>query len=406
MDKKIGEKPKKENLPENEELAKRLIEQIIEESQFADAGAEGLVYKLNGEAIPKDFEGLLKAQGVEIEGDIASKILKVYTRGQGAVEYRALRKMWNLIDSLPDSKGFAKVPKPIFLQEIPVTESLKETLGQRGDEIAGDKVEVILMDFIEGDDLFTILYKKALKIIQKEEFSAEAIEGMDFQSLARYTQDEYFRKTQAVAEKVEGPLGDDAFWLHKLLKENGYVPDPSIIQQIKKTVELMQKKGISHGDLHPRNIKIYNGQVYFLDFGKANGSWESMSDEERGERIGDEVLIGWLKDFSQTSQKKSEKIAGEYIKTLERISAKPRISAKYESLKEELIKNPSAKLSQMFERLNLTDDEIDAFCSYIYKLAKESPEAVPEISEFIKNAISKSSGLLVSKLQILEGYLV
>jgi tRNA A-37 threonylcarbamoyl transferase component Bud32 len=394
------ENPGKENLAEREELAKKFVEQIIEESQFTDAGAEGLVYRLDEQAISKDFEEFLKAQGVEAEGDIASKILKVYTRGQGATEFAALQKMWNLIKSLTDSAGFAKVPKPIFLQEIPVTESLKKALSQKRNEIIGSKVEVILMDFIEGDDFSMTLYKKALEIIQKDDFSPESTEGMDFQSLTRYVQDEYSRRNQAAPERIEGPLGDDASWLQRLLKENGYLPDPSIIQQIKKTVELMQKKGISHGDLHPRNIKIDNGQVYLLDFGKADGSWENMSDEDKKERIGDTVLLEWLKSFSQNSQKEFKNKAANYLRDLKKISQKPKISQKFESLRDKLSANPREQLWLIFDRLNMTDDDIDEFCSIIYRLTQESPETVSGVTEFLKESISKGKGPAVVRFEL------
>ena len=396
------ENPAAEAGVEKEKNIAEFIESIIENSQFTDAGYEGLIYRLDSQRLPEGFSEFLESRGIQIEGDVASKILKVYTRGQGAAEFKALEKAVQLLDSAPDKTGLARVPNPIFLQEIPVTQSLKESLGQKAKEIVGDKIEVILMDYIEGDDLATALYKKALEIIQGDDFDPKSVEGMDYPSLAHYVQDEFTQKNRKSVQREENPLGDDVNWLRKFLKDNGFSPDPSIADQIKKTVELMEKKGMSHGDIHPRNIKVHNGQVYLLDFGRADGSWDSMSEEEKSERIGDGVLLDWLKGFSETPKKQFEKRTNEYIWMLEKISAKTKVSAKFESIKSELIKDPYSKLSEMFERLNMTDDAIDEFCSYAYRLAKEYPETGDDVLRFEKDAISRSSGPIVGKLQILS----
>ncbi len=391
---------------EKEKNVTKFIESVIKDSRFADAGNEGLIYRLDKQQLPEGFSDFLESNGIRIEGDIASKILKVYTRGQGATEFKALEKASKLLDSYSDKTGLAKVPKPIFLREIPVTQSLKESLGQKAEEIVGDKIEVILMDYIEGDDLATALYKKALEIIQGNDFDPKIIEGMDYQSLARYVQDEFTQKTHKSVQREESPMGDDMNWLRKFLKDNGFSPDSSIAAQIKKTVELMDKKGMSHGDIHPRNIKIHNSQVYLLDFGKADGSWDLMSEEEKNERIGDGVLLDWVRGFSETPKKQFEKRVNEYMHILEKVSAKTKVSARFESIKSELIKDSYSKLSEMFERLNMTDDAIDEFCSYIYRLVKEHPETRVDVLRFEKDAISRSSGSIASKLQILSESIV
>ena len=59
-------------------------------------------------------------------------------------------------------------------------------------------------------------------------------------------------------------MGDNADWLQKFLKRKGYLPDKSLIEQIKKTVDLMHENGMTHGDLHGRNIKISGGGHTYL----------------------------------------------------------------------------------------------------------------------------------------------
>lgn len=187
---KHPESPEFKRNQERERTAEALIEEILESSQFRDVGTEGIIYRLEKDNIPEGLIDFLESQEISLEGDLASKVFKIYTKGQGENEFKALKRAYKYLEELPDTSNYALVPNPIFFKEIEISDSTKKSLGERGKEIVGNKVEVILMDYVKGDDLMTLLYGKSLQYIQEEDYDEKRAEEMDYLSLTRFVEDE------------------------------------------------------------------------------------------------------------------------------------------------------------------------------------------------------------------------
>jgi hypothetical protein len=398
----MNKSEKKINGIESEKTITEYISEILNESGFCGAGAEGIVYRLDSEFIPAGFLDKLKKMGVDVGGSIASKILKVYTKGTGLAEFEALQKANRILSEVKEKEELAKVPTPIFFQEVEMSESLRAKLGDRGNGL-DDKAEVLLMDYVPGTDLASLFYREALKILQKDRYDEKSASELDHDSLVREVELELSESGMPPIDKERSSsLGDDAKWLAKFLKNSGYVPDEKIISQLKKTVDVFNKNGLTHGDLHAQNVLFDGEQAYIIDFGKAGGRWENMTSEEKEERVNDNTFIKWLEEFASDPEKKSDLRAQKYFDSIKKMGAKTKILDRYNLFKNRIADDPSKTFSEMFGALSMVDDKIDEFCALIILAYNDNPENSELIKDFLKNKIASETGSVVDKFQMLN----
>lgn len=136
------------------------LEAIMEEAQKINEGDDGVICHMNSSRL-KEYHPQLYAHlfgEAELPDDNALKILKIYRPGAAAHEYKAQKMAHEVLEKHP---GAAKVPKPYYFRDHTIGSSaLKEKImGDFGVETAPERVEFIIMDLIQGQDLAEYLIK-------------------------------------------------------------------------------------------------------------------------------------------------------------------------------------------------------------------------------------------------------
>ena len=389
--------------PESREKISKYLEDVVAESQYADEGFEGIIYKLDSGNLTDEAALALKGLEVSPQKDVASKILKVYTSGQGKVEFDALSNASRILSGLKNKEGIALVPEPLFYGEIEKTKKVEAALGSKASNVSGQRAEVLLMDFVDGSNLACLFAREVLKNIQGSDYAGEDAEKMNYNALKHEISTELAQRGMPPIDEIENPLGNEMVWIGKYLRRIGYVPDAKILSQIKKTMDVLHNGGMSHGDLNPRNIIFDGNQSYVVDFGKATGRWENLSEEEKKERVNDNIFIEWLKELSERPEKKSDDRAGRYYSSIEKLIRNERFQKKIVIIESRLTEDPIGKLSQLFDNLSMTDNDIDDFCAKVlFAYEKSTSENKQEIKKFLSQKASKETGPVVDKLQMLN----
>lgn len=210
------------------------------------------------------------------EDFFATKIIKIFTGEQGIREYEIQLRAYGFLQQATD---VASIPKPILIRRQHLSEAYATYLNSFGASLK-DEAEIIIMDYVDGKDLATLIYEHILK---KHNFDEHSLENMPFED-----------KNSKVAEilNFEFPTEKGGFGdlishrdnLRKLmayLKKTNFQIQPEILDKIEKAIEILEKNGIFHNDLHERNIIITpNGQPFIIDFGRSVSNKSEQTSED------------------------------------------------------------------------------------------------------------------------------
>ena len=417
------ETPALEKKPRKSELAEDVLDLQIEAMLVGEAikvneGNNGVIFKV---AIPLEtaLAETLKLEGEGDSVDTAIKVMKLYQPGAGEKEFEMQGKVFDLCEtSKKEGARVAEIPRPIIIRDIDLSEESATTLKTGGVLFSGTKAEVILMDYIEGVDLATYLYREVVKRHPKASHIHESVEDLSFTDLQieaalalGYAAPG--GKSHRAEEKLfeaEVVANQNAQLLVKYLEKNDFVLDPRVVEIIKNTLEVMHKNGIFHRDAHLRNFMIDPNSldkeedpiVYLIDFGTSvvAGPAErvDVSDIylEGGKRfISDDYAENFLTPLTKSKEEKNkEKIKqrlGKALRLKKRLEKRPEWQnfwAKYE-------KNEGLSVSSIFEEIkgwssvSNPDLQFTVFTLILAELDEEGRLDRAELKSFIEEELNK-----------------
>ncbi len=208
-------------------------------------------------------------------------MLKVYSNTSvGDREAEAQRRAFEIISS-SGRADLAVVPKMYFSGEIKIkNKSVADLVESEGVVLNDGNVELILMDFVEGDDLAVYLYKRVCEFhpglvdLKERIEKGDKIDVGELSDRVGFALD--FIEPENRQDDFQSRRADNSN--HKkmvdYLYSRGFVMDQSFIEKIDKTVSLWHENGLRHNDLHERNIivqEIREGGInpVIVDFGSS-----------------------------------------------------------------------------------------------------------------------------------------
>lgn len=260
-----------------ERIINEQYETLIREHNPVDSGKEGLIFRLQAEEVNPDVKTALGSTEQDFNDDSAVKVLKVFSPGAKAIEHEFTQQVraYNILNAARKDSAvlLAKVPAPIDFRKIHIEDDTRGLLNREGASLKGNEVEVMMMDFVGGEDLQTIFYRWIVKHAPKDKEYAvtanpdqadfqklyQAVSGiLEFQALPPEHNAEADEEISRRREKV----------LH-FLKKTGFTLKQTIVDQIKNTRTVLQANRLYHNDEHERNFMVDGDQVYLIDFARA-----------------------------------------------------------------------------------------------------------------------------------------
>lgn len=249
------------------ETIKKTIGEYLRREHKVNEGNNAIIFKL---------ELQNPQESAEVK-EFAGKLLKVGNYQELKAEYENQKQAYEILKQAildgRDPSEFAKIPAPYFCESFESDETIREHLKEEGVVVTGDSVGILLMDWIDGEDVATHLFKEALK--RKESRYLDTIKQDNFNQLHQAVALEFefaqaggkaTREGDRIYEqnKVESENEAKVF---KYLKSSEYKFPAKTVDQIKNTLDLFKSKGLNMWDSHARNIMIDNeGQPYLIDF--------------------------------------------------------------------------------------------------------------------------------------------
>ena len=235
-------------------------------------GMQALIFKLNIEADVKAFPEKERKLIENYLGEAKSlKILKITNSELAKTEFEWQYKAFSIYEAVPEveKKNYARIPKPFLCHDLVIDEQTRQRLNRQNAYIAEEKASVMVMEWVEGEDLLTKIFRKFLERLPAYKDIANNL-LVGFQSLLIAISGAF--KSRGI-DFNDLPVLEQYQRLFKTLSDdNTQILTDQQKLQIKNTLELLHKNGIYHNDLHLRNFLVgseENAQISIIDFGKA-----------------------------------------------------------------------------------------------------------------------------------------
>lgn len=349
-----GSSEKRELTPdEQRERAERALDllavEFLVESRKVNEGNNGVILHFDVEAANPELKQLMKETGIEFGNEKAVKVLKMYRGGEGKKEYEMQKAAFDVLDGDPETEAI--IPTPLFYRDVQLNPELASKLREQGVS-AGERVEVIMMDFVKGQDLAHVLTSEALVRAYPAKRGAKVYESAA--ELSHRTVDDILKELRPVLDMRDPAASrhdadakrrvveqENAAKMYDFLAQDGFTLDPTILNRLKNTLDKLHRAGIVHGDAHERNFMIAGeysytpgvegsagseNTVYLIDFGTAktfSGNYEANLQEiyREGEslRPQDEMVLRYLKPLTETPQERNERKRRESFVEVEKL---------------------------------------------------------------------------------------
>lgn len=302
------------------EKRQEIVEEMLLKADVVDEGMEGIVMKFDFELLTDDQREFLRGQGVDVTGDSAVKLMKVYEAGKAHHEYDMQQEAYRILGG--GKENVSGVPKPFFASEFEVNGAIAERFSHLQN---GGRGEVVLMEFVPGVDIEMQLYKKAYELL-----------GFELAEGANYTIDQLRREVSAAlqfeASEVPGKFPHihndtpNARKLLSFLRSQGFELGGRFLMQIHEAIKRLERAGIVHADLHGRNVIVdgdifsdeANVESYIIDFGFSySTSRAAFRTQREGVERHDRSLITTLSRISPGFEQRQEARRAERIKRRE-----------------------------------------------------------------------------------------
>jgi len=404
-------KPKPSPLDERAKLEEKLqksISDLFEHAKKSNEGQEGIVFSVRRDELPEELIDVLRSEGIQIENDIASKVLKVYEVRKGKHEFQMLETAYRAIAELPEEeqKKFANVPRPIYFADIEISKEMEDYFS-RNNLIVGNRVAVIMMDFIDGEDLLESILRKVLEVYYFNEkkriennfapnsivsaedvtlpYDPDSLKDLNFAQLYSLTANHLgfgLFSNEDDDNQKRAKMSEEFKKLSVFLQKNGIKLNKKIISQIKSTLLLFKNRKINHGDLvhNLRNIMVAgdiwgNQEVesFIIDFGK---SFIGDQPPDSFHILDDLGVLKEIETFTITREEKEREMA---FRELEKNSKKRISSPKYLKRFALAFKMLSLQfddqkiieiIKKEFENINL-DEDVEYFFSFILDIVEK-----------------------------------
>ena len=373
-------------------IDRRLEELLIRNSELVNEGNNGFIFRLGLENVDSATRQNLETLGIALpkEGERyerAIKILKIYSHGGGRREFELQKRAHQLVQDLPDSERnrYAQIPKPEIYRELKLSDQAKTDLQTNNVRIAGDKVEMIFMEFVQGEDLATSFDRWIIEHAPEDQASLKHVaESHNFRELHSATSHilgfagaAAKRSPRESVSSIRKVNNENARQVYKFLEKTGYELDPAILEQIRNTLALLRTNGIEHPDPHERNFMISkkseNPQAFIVDFGVKADSMDEAALQFDPVKLLKSLTIPAesRKDLEKT---KTREALAEQLKTITSLSSSTEISKRIEEL--HTIKESSGRTLSEVTRNSTADlirnqESLQKFMAILLSLVKD-----------------------------------
>lgn len=397
------EKPPTEDIERESELSEKSIADFIENrTDIVNSGHNGIILRFLESELPPEIQKAVSFDRKENpEGSLKAKALKIYRRGDAHKEFAALRHARKIVaENERDSAPFAHVPKSHASYDLEISDNFQRFLNENGAALTDRWVGVIVMDYIEGIDLATLLYREALFRTYQEGdlYAPEDLDHISFDDLHRLlgeklhfakpggkSRDESERRYEE--EKVNN---ENAERLFAVLEEKKFVLPPAILAQVQNTIEAFHKNRLFHNDLHERQIILKDGDLedpktFIIDYGTA--SEQRPSTEPGKKTMDDEAVVRRLSRLTKTAEQRekehSEAKTSEWNDRIETLERQPRLEGQYRLIKTAVEMDDMPALDAHFLYSSSTDIEFKNFLAMLIALARKNKEWNGRIIDFL-----------------------
>lgn len=329
------------------------LDRFLETHRSIDnAGKNAVILKLFSNELSPEIRKVMAAEESEDnpEGSVSIKALKIYNPGDAEKEYKALVEARNVVQKSEDADSFARVPRAYGHYEIPISGTLKDFLNKSGASLTGEKAGLIVMDYIEGEDLAAVLHREYLK-----RFSSE--------------NDPY------PSDDVTAPSFERLF---QSLERSDFVLPREIVAQIERTIEALHANRLYHNDLHARNIilrkaDLENPQAFIIDFATATHGQPADGEEALSDRNIVNRLIPLVKTNEEKLHEERMRHEDEWKRRLAIIEDNPKSHQRYLEVKQCFTDGDDRRLESQFIGSSTFDQDFKTFMGALLKIYREDP---------------------------------
>ncbi|MFW0838045.1 MAG: hypothetical protein ACKKL5_03520 [Candidatus Komeilibacteria bacterium] len=363
------ENPLAGNNYENKEVAEGLIEAALLYSRKVNEGNNGIINQLQLDQLaPEILNYFREASDGQIneQESVATKLLKVYSPEVGKTEAARQQQAYKIWEAAEDKSALAKVPRLLFYKEITIkNQELLERLSNDGVHAMDGKVAVLVMDFIEGEDLAMYLVKQIVAHHPELADLQQALQdGADI-SFAQLHSGMSAALGFATAGGQHRNLNDNIFEEQKVNNDNvklmvefmrrkGIIINSDILRKVKNTIDLFHANDFQHGDLHERNIMLQFDEahnladVFIIDYGQPPAELE-----EEGSKIklNDYLLYARYWDLTLTPEEREASEHNKLWQKLDRLEKRLQGQADWITLADQLVDKEKKLTVVSLERL-------------------------------------------------------
>lgn len=278
-----------------------IIETHLKFEKKDNEGQQALIFKLDVEA---DMAHLSKEEKKQIENYIGPskslKILKVTDEAMARHEFEWQYKAHEAFEAIPEheKQNYASIPKIFLTKTVHIDNDIKAKLNKQNAKLTTESASVIMMEWVEGEDLLTKVFRQYLSDIPAYVGIAND-PNTDFGSLLFAVSSDF--RTKGLDFSDMSTLEQYRKLFSSIVKNNREILTKEQQVQVENTMQLLHQNGIHHNDLHLRNFLVSpgeNGKVYIIDFGRAHGLPKSFDND-----IKDDFAINLIKEFKLDSEK-------------------------------------------------------------------------------------------------------
>lgn len=379
---------------EYETVVERQYEDLIRKHHPVDSGQEGLIYKLSPTQVESRARELMLDHGIDLDSDSAVKVLKVFNPGKIEHEYNAQSSAYQVLAQAKETstKPLAQVPAPFDFRKIHITDETRDILNREGAKIIGNEVEVMMMDFVPGEDLQTIFYRWIVKHAPADKQYAVTVDPdlADFPKLYQAVSGilDFGVIPEERGAQADAEIKSRREKVFNYLKKTGFTMKPGVVEQIKNTREVLQTNRIYHNDEHERNFMLHHDQVYIIDFARASN--QELEDEVTFE------IDKLLEQLTPGYEQKQKAEVDESLKTrVEGIALDAGLPDRYKAVYRAAETSPIAlhgALRARAEAASSTESTVNDFMGLLVRLSREklvTNSSALEIVDHMKDSLRK-----------------
>ncbi|MFA5155296.1 MAG: protein kinase [Patescibacteria group bacterium] len=424
----------REGQAENDKrLEDYLKKKILIGATKINEGHDGVIGLVNLDSLPPEIAAVFEPANPETKdgpNQLATKVLKIYEYGAGKQEFDMHRRAYDLVRET-NSPDLIKIPQIYLYRQLDINEEdneLKKKLETDGIDTSSKKCDLMLMDFIPGDDFGSFLYKEVVKHASDRElfndrelldFREEIKTGKAETNLNRLTEAvdiligvEYNNPKNDAREQIRIEQ-DNYLKIIKFLQQKGFRLSGEKFNKIKNTLNYLHKNGIYHRDLHERNIMVTytdNGEIedfYLVDFGLAidlNASQNNEAYREKDQIYRDDDFIlrvcePLTKSPDDIKQEKKSKLLDNLEKTGQRLKKRLTVDSLWpaDSLNLQAVADNIEKTVR-----GLTIDPDAAWEIRYAMIADLAKINVPLAKEYIQHSLGKAPLAVSNQLQQID----